>query len=107
MRTLTLSEFNELMNNWSKILIFCYWTNCSKCRMLEPELERIEWEMTVPLYKVNAEEDREMAEALLVASVPDLMLMQNWELLMEYNDVNTWDFILEYFWIWTSEHHDH
>lgn len=75
--------------------------------MLEPELERIEWEMTVPLYKVNAEENREMAEALLVASVPDLMLMQNWELLMEYNDVNTWDFILEYFWIWTSEHHDH
>lgn len=75
--------------------------------MLEPELERIEWEMTVPLYKVNAEEDREMAEALLVASVPDLMLMQNWELLMEYNDVNTWDFILEYFWIWTSGHHDH
>jgi hypothetical protein len=33
--------------------------------------------MTVPLYKVNAEEDREMAETLLVASVPYLMLMQN------------------------------
>lgn len=103
MRTLTLNEFNDLMNNWSKILIFCYWTNCAKCRMFEPELERVEWQISVPLYKVNAEEDTDMANALSVSDVPYLILIQNWKKLNEFIWINRWEEIINYFDIWISE----
>ena len=107
MRDITIEEFNELMDNWSKILIFFCWTNCIKCHTLEPELERVEWEMTIPLYKNNAEEDMELANMLWITSVPYLLMMEKWIKLKEYNDVNTWDFILDYFWIRIPDEHDH
>ena len=107
MRDINVEEFKELMNNWSKILIFFCWTNCIKCHTLEPELERVEWQMSIPLYKNNAEEDMELANMLWITSVPYLLMMEKWIRLKEYWDVNTWDFILDYFWIRIPDHHDH
>lgn len=107
MRTITKPEFDELFDSWSKFLVFFCWTNCVKCRAFEPELERVEWQMTVPLYKSNAEEDPEIAQWLQIYNVPHLILFNEKIREIEYDDVNTWDFILDYFWIRIPDEHDH
>lgn len=107
MRKITVEEFDELMDNWTTILLYFHWDVCPKCSMLTLELEKVEWQMRCPLYASNAQAMPELAHKLWVSSIPYLILMHKWIKIKEYWDVNTWDFILDYFWIRIPEDHDH
>lgn len=98
MRELTPVEFNELTANDSKFLLFCCGTDCTKCRMQEPELERIEGQTTVPFYKVNCQEETRAANRFDITVLPTIIKMYwseerariEWE-------VQNGDYILDHF----------
>lgn len=98
MRELTLVEFNELTQNESEFLLFCCGTDCTKCRMQEPELERVEWEMIIPLYKINAQEEPRAADRFDITVLPTIIKMKWSEEFgrLEW-DVLPWDSILAFF----------
>lgn len=76
MRDLTPAEFQELTQNESEFLLFCCWTDCTKCKMQEPELERFEWEMTIPLYRINAQDEPRAADRFEVTVLPTIIKMK-------------------------------
>ena len=98
MRELTPVEFNELTSNDSEFLLFCCWTDCTKCRMQEPELERVEWSSLIPFYKINAQEEPRAADRFDITVLPTIIKMKWSE---EYGrmvgDVLPWDTILSFF----------
>ena len=98
MRELTPVEFNELTQNESEFLLFCCWTDCTKCRMQEPELERVEWSSLIPFYKINAQEEPRAADRFDITVLPTIIKMKWSE---EYGriewDPQPWDYILDHF----------
>ena len=98
MRDLTPVEFNELTANNSAFLLFCCWTDCNKCRVQEPELERVEWEMTIPLYRINAQEEPRAANRFDITVLPTIIKMEGSEEYWRIEwDVQPWDYILDHF----------
>ena len=49
---------------------------CMPCKMLSPILEQVEAEVKIPIYKVNVDESRELAEVFGVMGIPTLVLMR-------------------------------
>lgn len=98
MRELTPTEFQELTSNDSRFLLFCCWTDCTKCRMQEPELNRIEWMSEIPFYKINAQEETRAADRFEVTVLPTIIKMY-WseeQARIEW-EVQNWDYILDHF----------
>lgn len=50
---------------------------CAPCKMFSPTLEVVSHKLNVPVNKVNVEENRDMAMAYDVRSVPTLVLMKD------------------------------
>lgn len=98
MRTLVYEEFQELHSNDNEFILFCYWTDCTKCRMQEPELERVEGSSLIPFYKINAQEEPRAADRFDITVLPTIIKMK-WseELGRMVGDVLPWDTILSFF----------
>lgn len=75
MRELTPMEFEELHKNDSMFLLFCCGTDCNKCRMQEPELERVEGQASIPFYKINAQEEPRAADRFDITVLPTIIKM--------------------------------
>lgn len=98
MRELTPAEFNELTQNNSRFLLFCCWTDCTKCRMQEPDLERVEGQASVPFYKINAQEESRAADRFDVTVLPTIISMEWSEERQRLEwDVLPWESILSFF----------
>jgi len=67
-------ENNELPDEGLYLLDF-YATWCNPCKMLTKVIE--DMESDVPVYKVNIEENMELAKKFNVRGVPALALMKN------------------------------
>jgi thioredoxin 1 len=50
---------------------------CGPCKMFGPIVDVISQELNIPVNKVNVDENKEMAEAYQVRSVPTLVIMKN------------------------------
>ena len=97
MRTLTPVEFDELTKNNSDFLLFCCGTDCNKCRMLEPELEKIEWKASIPFYKIDCQEELWAAKRFDITVLPTIIKMHGSEEYQRIQEVQPWDFILDHF----------
>ena len=101
MRTLTPAEFTELTQNDYYFLLFCCWTDCTKCKMQEPVLESLEWEIQMPLYKIDCQEEQRAASRFDVTVLPTIIKMR-WseeEQRIEW-EVQPKDYILDFFRLW-------
>ena len=101
MRELTPVEFNELTMNNSEFLLFCCWTDCTKCKMQEPVLESLEWEIQLPLYKIDCQEEQRAASRFDITVLPTIIKMR-WseeEQRIEW-EVQPKDYILDFFRLW-------
>lgn len=79
---LTTSEFEN--NTKDGIVLVDFWASwCGPCKMMTPILEGVsknfEDDDSVNIYKVNAEEEPEIAKQFQVTSVPTLVFMKNGE----------------------------
>lgn len=72
-------EFDEIvLKNEGKSIIDFYAVWCGPCRMLEPILESIaEENEDITIYKVNIDENEELAAEFMVSSIPTIVLMNN------------------------------
>ena len=72
-RHLENENFDDLIKE--KVLVDFYAEWCGPCKMLGPELEKVESELTV--IKVNVDEHEDIARAYGVMSIPTIILFDN------------------------------
>ncbi len=72
-------EFEEkVLTNKGKVIIDFYAVWCGPCRMIEPILQNISEENEdITVYRVNVDENQELAMQFMVSSIPTLVLMNN------------------------------
>ena len=81
-KELDSGNFNEEINNTEKlVLVDFYATWCGPCKMLAPVVSEIEEEYKEKLevYKVNIDENQELALKYDIMSIPTLMFFKNGE----------------------------
>ncbi len=66
-------DFNELTKE--KVLVDFYADWCGPCKMLAPELEKVESQLSV--IKVNVDEHEDLARTYGVMSIPTIILFEN------------------------------
>lgn len=79
---LTAIEYNEkVANSALPVLIDFYATWCGPCRMLSPVIEEIakEYEGKIKVYKVDVDEEGELANEFGISSIPTLVVVKNGE----------------------------
>ncbi len=79
---LTAIEYNEkVANSDLPVLIDFYATWCGPCRMLSPVIEEIakEYEGRIKVYKVDVDEEGELANEFGISSIPTLVVVKNGE----------------------------
>jgi len=67
-------NFDELISNGITLVDF-YADWCGPCKMLGPELEKVESDLSV--VKVNVDEHEEIARSYGVMSIPTIVLFNN------------------------------
>ena len=68
----------EVMNSDKKVLIDFWASWCGPCRMVSPVIEEIATERPdIKVFKVNVDEEQELAAAFQVMSIPALVVMEN------------------------------
>lgn len=79
-RSLKGGEFQAALSENAKVLIDFYADWCGPCRMLSPLVEEISKEREdTAFYKVNVDEEGELAAMFGIASIPTLICFKNGE----------------------------
>lgn len=81
-KELDSGNFNEEVNNTDKlVLVDFYATWCGPCKMLEPVVAEMakEYENKLQVYKVNIDENQELALKYEIMSIPTLIFLKNGE----------------------------
>ena len=73
-----VDQFNEEING-ELVLVDFYADWCGPCKMLAPELEKLDEEVDIKIIKVNVDLLPELARQFRVMSIPTLMLYRNGE----------------------------
>lgn len=77
---ITEKEFNEKISK-GKVLVDCYAPWCGPCRMLGPIVEEVAKEVTdYTFYKLNVDDNEEVAVKYGIMSIPCLLVFENGEL---------------------------
>ena len=76
--SITKNNFREEVINSEKPVLLDFWASwCGPCRMVSPIVDEIAQERPdVKVCKVNVEEQRELAAAFKVMSIPTLVVMK-------------------------------
>ena len=76
--SITKNNFREEVINSEKPVLLDFWASwCGPCRMMSPIVDEIAQERPdVKVCKVNVEEQRELAAAFKVMSIPTLVVMK-------------------------------
>ena len=75
---LTLKLFENLKDEYIWIDMFATW--CGPCKMMAPFLEEVSEEAElnhVKFYKVDVDEEGELAEAFNISAVPTFIILKN------------------------------
>lgn len=81
-KELDSGNFNEEINNASElVLVDFYATWCGPCKMLAPVVSEVaeEYSDKLKVYKVNIDENQELALKYGIMSIPTLMFFKNGE----------------------------
>ena len=77
MKIINTEEFNELIKEGTTLIdFFADW--CGPCKMLAPVLEELsdEYAGRVDIYKVNVDEEEELAMLFGIRSIPTLIFIE-------------------------------
>ncbi len=72
------TQFNELVNSGKPFVLDFYADWCGPCQTLLPTVEKLatEYEGDVEILKVNVDEQRELASAFAVRSIPSIFFIK-------------------------------
>ena len=94
-------SFDEFISEHQKVIILFYSDTCNKCHFWIKNLTGLldeyteDWDPYVVAY--NAWEDSELCNKLNITSVPMLIAFENGEELWRLDEIQTNDFIKDYF----------
>lgn len=74
---LNKEQLHETLKSGERILLDFFTQTCSVCKSLSPQLEIAEEETGIPVIKVDAEENTELAERFMIMKVPQIILIEN------------------------------
>ncbi len=80
MSNMNLNSFNEEMVNTDKLILIDFYTNwCGPCKMLSPIISEIgnEYANSIDVYKINVDENQDLASKYNIVSVPTLVFLKN------------------------------
>ena len=94
---ITKNNFQEEVINSKKPVLLDFWASwCGPCRMVSPIVDEIAEERSdVKVCKVNVEEQRELAAAFKVMSIPTLVVMKEGKIVNRAMGARPKDQILE------------
>ena len=77
--TITKDNFNKEVMESDKPVLLDFWASwCGPCRMVSPVVDEISNEKAdIKVGKVNVDEQRELAAAFNIMSIPTLVVMKN------------------------------
>ncbi len=95
--SITKNNFQEEVINSKKPVLLDFWASwCGPCRMVSPIVDEIAEERSdVKVCKVNVEEQRELAAAFKVMSIPTLVVMKEGKIVNRAMGARPKDQILE------------
>ena len=95
--SITKNNFQEEVINSKKPVLLDFWASwCGPCRMVSPIVDEIAEECSdVKVCKVNVEEQRELAAAFKVMSIPTLVVMKEGKIVNRAMGARPKDQILE------------
>ena len=99
MKTITDNEFeSEVLNNKKVVLLDAYATWCGPCKMLAPELEKLQTETIdwLEIVKVDVDEAEDVAVKLNISAIPALFVFKNGEMLDSTMGFKTVDQLREF-----------
>lgn len=74
-KKISLEEFKNLEDEYIVLDLYADW--CGPCKMLAPFISEISEEITnVKFYKVNVDEEEELAEMFGVQAIPTIILLK-------------------------------
>jgi len=77
--TITKDNFNKEVMESDKPVLLDFWASwCGPCRMVSPVVDEIAGEKSdIKVGKINVDEQRELAAAFNIMSIPTLVVMKN------------------------------
>ncbi len=80
MRIITQNEFDEAVKE-GLVLVDFYADWCGPCKMMGPVLEQLQQKLEgqLTIYKVNVDNDMELARRFNIISIPNLFLLKDGE----------------------------
>lgn len=77
-----MSNFNNIINSKTPVLVDFYADWCAPCKMVAPILEQVATNMKgkVRIIKVNVDKNQDAAAKYGIRSIPTLILFQNGEI---------------------------
>lgn len=96
-KQLTNQEFENSVKNSDKLAFVDFYADwCGPCRMMAPIVEEISEEVEgVEFYKVNCDNEQELAAKYEVMTIPTLLILRKGEQLKEFIGVTDKDEIIE------------
>ena len=79
MKEISAQDHRIKLNNKETMLVDFYATWCGPCKILAEELKKVK--TTVPIYKVNVEEDIDLSQLMSIRSVPALKFIKEGEIM--------------------------
>ena len=83
---LSANEFNNAVSTSGKLIVIDFWASwCGPCKMLSPIMDELSDEMTdVTFYKVNVDEERELASHFGISSIPTGLMIKDQKLVNQF-----------------------
>lgn len=99
MKTILDNEFeSEVIKNKKVVLLDAYATWCGPCKMLAPELEKLQIETAdwLEIIKVDVDEAEDVAVKLNISAIPALFVFKNGEMIDSTMGFKTVDQLREF-----------
>ena len=79
-KNITEQDFNKEIKE-GKVLVDCYADWCGPCKMLSPIVDELSEELTdVKFFKLNVDDNQELAQEYQIMSIPTLLIYEDGKL---------------------------
>lgn len=85
-KELKTAAFNDAVSEKDKLIVIDFWASwCGPCRMLSPIMDKLSEELTdVQFYKVNTDEEPQLAGHFQINSIPTVMMVKDQKLVNQF-----------------------